>query len=231
MNRRVLLAIVASLTLIFSCKPKTDSSESSWKQVYENAYKNHDYMTAVVALNQLVISDTVNKADYIDSLAFYNIKKLANFDAGQKYTDMGLLINPDNALLLEFKTYFLGMQGKVDEAMFAIQKAYKISGLNKHKYLYASMEVEKTQDIKAYIKTINEILYGSSKKETFEVNVDQNTTQVIDLKASCYLDKAKISLSDKDLYMANKYIDSALMLSPNFQMALYFKEELNKGSK
>lgn len=229
MNRRVLLLMVASAALIFSCKPKSDTSESTWKEVYKNAYTNHDYTTAVVALNQLLVLDTANKADYYDSLAFYNFKKLVNYDAAQKYTDQGLLMNPDNALLLEYKSYYLGMENKIEDAMSCILKAYKISGLNKHKYLYASMKVAQDKDIPAFMNTVNEILYNNPKREFYEVNVDANTTQLVDLRASCYLDKAKIAMTNNDANATMIYLDSSLSLSPNFQEALYYKNELTKG--
>lgn len=228
MYRRHLFLLVASCIAFFSCKPKTESKDS-WSEVYDNACKNSDYVTAVVALNHLMLTDTAKKAEYIDSLAYFSIKKLKNYDAGKKYTDLGLKLNENNALLLEYKGIFLGSDNKIDEAKNYIQKAYKNSGLNKHKYMYASLAFSTDNDLAAYVKTINEILYGKGKKELFEANIDATTTQMIDLRASCYLDKAKIALNTNRINESLVYIDSSLALSPNFQEALYLKQKLTTG--
>ncbi|MCC6817821.1 MAG: hypothetical protein IT245_02880 [Bacteroidia bacterium] len=229
MIRRIIFFLVASSTLIYSCKPKSETKLDSWKDVYTNAYTNHDYVAAVVALNHLLVTDTANAAKYYDSLAYYSIKKLKNFDAGKRYTDKGLLMNPDNAMLLEFKGIFLGSENNMDDAKNCILKAYKISGLNKHKYMYASLKFSSDNDLDDYIKTINEILYGGAKQEYFEANVDAGTTQIVDLKSSCYLDKAKISLNSNKIKESLVYLDSALLYSPNFQEAMFYKEKITTG--
>ncbi len=229
MNRRILYLLVASTLSFFSCKPKSNETER-WSTIYKNAYTNSDYVTAIVALNQLLIIDTANSGTYYDSLAYYSIKKIKNYDAGKKYTDLGLKINPNNAQLLEYKGIFLGTENKIEEAKSYIQKAYKASGLNKHKYMYASLSFSTDNDLDAYIKTINEILYSSnSKPEKFEANVDATTTQMVDLRASCYLDKAKIALNSNQVKASLIYLDSALMLTPNFQEALFYKEKITTG--
>jgi tetratricopeptide (TPR) repeat protein len=228
MNRRILYLLVASTLSFFSCKPKSNEADR-WSTIYKNAYSNNDYITAIVALNQLVIIDTANAAAYYDSLAYYSIKKIKNYDAGKKYTDIGLKLNPNNAQLLEYKGIFLGSENKIEEAKAYIQKAYKNSGLNKHKYMYASLSFTTDNNLEAYIKTIDEILYSNSKPEKFEANVDAGTTQMVDLKASCYLDKAKIALNSNQIKLSLLYLDSALILTPNFQEALFYKEKITTG--
>jgi len=57
------------IVLGFSACNKPQTSDN-WKSVYEQAYKAHDYTTALVALNQLIISDSSNNKVYFDSMSF-----------------------------------------------------------------------------------------------------------------------------------------------------------------
>lgn len=233
MFRRNPIILVASTLFFFACN-SNKSQNDNWKEIYKTAYTNNDYMTGVVALNHLILTDTANKAEYIDSLAYYYTKKLKNFNAGSKYVDKGLALNPNNIQLLEYKSIFLGAESKSDESMETIQKAYKLSGMNKHKYMYAAIAFAKDNNLESYVNTINGILYGNSKPEVVEVNVDQNTTQIIDLRASCYMDKAKIALNTENVNetsvkVALNFLDSALKLAPEYQEALYYKEKIMSG--
>src|SRR5690606_16143520 len=97
MYRRILIILVACLTFI-SCKNNTTgtSKDNSWSVVYKNAYTTQDYVTAVVALNHLIINDSANRPAYYDSLSVYYIKKLRNYNAAKKSVDKGLALNPNN---------------------------------------------------------------------------------------------------------------------------------------
>jgi tetratricopeptide (TPR) repeat protein len=227
MLRRFFFILVASFAFI-ACKNNHNAAkqEDTWPQVYKNAYTNQDYVTAVVALNQLIISDSANRPAYYDSLSVYYIKKLRNYNAAKKTVDMGLALNPNNFQLLEFKSIFLSAENKIEEARNLLQKAYKLSNQNKHLYMYATtFAAEKNMD--EYNKIANSILYNpNTKVEKVEVSVDDNVSQYIDLKALCYLDKAKIATNGN---MVIKYIDSALLIEPNYQEALYFKQKLMSG--
>ncbi len=224
MFRRFLIVLVASQLLV-SCKNNIPK-DNSWSVVYKNAYTNQDYVTGVVALNHLIITDSANRPAYYDSLSVYYIKKLRNYNAAKKMVEKGLTLNPDNFQLLEFKSIFLSADNKIEESRTVIQKAYKLSGQNKHLYMYAtSFASERNFD--EYNRIANGILYNpNTKPEKVEVSVDDNLVQYIDLKALCYLDKAKISTNGA---MVLKYIDSALLIEPTYQEALYFKEKIMSG--
>jgi tetratricopeptide (TPR) repeat protein len=227
MLRRFFFILVASLAFT-ACKNNQNAAqqENTWPEVYKNAYTNQDYVTAVVALNQLIITDSANRPAYYDSLSVYYIKKLRNYNAAKKTVDMGLALNPNNFQLLEFKSIFLSAENKIEEARTLLQKAYKLSNQNKHLYMYATTyAAEKNMD--EYNKIANSILYNpNAKVEKVEVSVDDAISQYIDLKALCYLDKAKIATNGN---MVLKYIDSALLIEPNYQEALYFKQKLMGG--
>jgi len=226
MLRRLIIVLVASQCLN-GCKNPAPK-DNSWKTVYQNAYSNQDYTTAVVALNQLILSDSANRPAYYDSLSVYYIKKLRNYNAGKKSVDKGLSLNPNNFQLLEFKSIFLSAENKIEESREAIQKAYKLSGLNKHLYMYATSFVASGK-VEEYTKIANGILYNpNTKPEKVEVTVDDNLTQFVDLKALCYLDKAKIATNGMTVM---KYIDSALQIQPDYQEALFFKQKITGGGQ
>jgi len=226
MKRTYLAALQLFVALViivlgFSACNKPQTSDN-WKSVYEQAYKAHDYTTALVALNHLIISDSGNNKVYYDSMAFYYIKKQHNYQAGQLYVDKGLKLDPNNFNLLEYKSIFLSAEGQIEASRNLLNKAYELSKLNKHLYMYATTFAnEKKMD--EYSKIVNGILYNNAAKpEKVEVSIDDNNAQMIELKALCYLDKAKIAKSPA---MVLTYIDSALLLEPNYQEALYYKNQ------
>lgn len=227
MNRQYYFILVASLTLIFSCNSKNTTTDN-WKVVYQNAYTNHDFNTAVVALNQLIISDSANRPQYYDSLAFYYIKKQRNYTAGKAIVEKGLKLSPNNYNFLEFKSIFLSADNKIEESRALLQKAYKLSGLKKHLYMYATTFAS-DKNVEEYTKIVNGFLYDpATKPEMVEVSIDDASSQMIEIKALCYMDKAKISKNPMQIL---SYIDSALLIEPNYQEALYFKEKLrNPGN-
>jgi tetratricopeptide (TPR) repeat protein len=224
MIRRIHLFLVASLLIISACNQNSKETEN-WKNVYKNAYSNGDYLTGVVALNHLLVLDSANKKDYIDSLAMYYTKKLKNFKAGKIFVDKGLELNPDNITLMEYKSIFLGAEDKVQESKALMEKAYKLSGKNKHLYLIAAMKLAIDNDVIAYVQSVNGILYGKYTPETIDVNIDENTSQNVDLKAYCYVEKAKMSSTPAE---AVQYLDSALMITPNFQEAIFYKNKFTE---
>lgn len=224
MIRRIYLFLVASVLIFSACNQNSKETEN-WKSVYKNAYTTGDYLTGVVALNHLLVLDSANKKDYIDSLALYYTKKLKNFKAGKIYVDKGLEINPDNITLMEFKSIFLGAEDKVQESKALMEKAYKLSGKNKHLYLIAAMKLAIDNDVIAYVQSVNGILYGKYTPETIDVNIDENTSQNVDLKAYCYVEKAKMSSTPAE---AVQYLDSALMITPNFQEAIFYKNKFTE---
>ncbi len=224
MIRRIHLFLVASLLIISACNQNSKETEN-WKNVYKNAYSNGDYLTGVVALNHLLVIDSANKKDYIDSLALYYTKKLKNFKAGKIFVDKGLELNPDNITLMEYKSIFLGAEDKVQESKALMEKAYKLSGKNKHLYLIAAMKLAIDNDVIAYVQSVNGILYGKYTPETIDVNIDENTSQNVDLKAYCYVEKAKMSSTPAE---AVQYLDSALMITPNFQEAIFYKNKFTE---
>lgn len=227
MIRQIYFILVASSVLFFSCNSQSKGSDN-WKEVYQNAYTNHDYNTAVVALNQLIISDSSNRAEYYDSLAFYYIKKQRNYTAGKAIVEKGLKISPNNFNFLEFKSIFLSAENKIEESRKLLQKAYELSKLKKHLYMYATTFAT-DKNIEEYTKIVNGFLYDpATKPELVEVSIDDASSQMIEIKALCYMDKAKISKNPAQIL---SYIDSALILEPNYQEALYFKEKLrNPGA-
>lgn len=225
MFRPLIIILVASSALLFSCKSSNNASDH-WVEVFQNAWMNQDYTTGVVALNHLIISDSANRPAYYDSLAFYYIKKLRNYNAGKSIVKKGLLLSPDNYNLLEYNSIFLSADGKIDESRKMLQNAYKLSGLKKHLYMYATTFASE-KNLEEYTKIVNGFLYDpNTKPEMVEVTVDETTSQQVDIKALCYLDKAKIAATPQ---LMSKYLDSALRIAPDYQEAMYYLQKLKSG--
>jgi len=226
MYRPILALIVASffLTSCQSSDSKSKSSENNWEQVYKTAYINHDYPTAIVALNLLLIQDSTN-ANHYDSLATYYLKRTQNIYGGKTIVEKGLKLNPKNHLLLEYQGLVLIGEGKLTEARAIFEKAYEISKLNKFQYMIATTYANESNLIE-FEKIVDGLINNPNlPSEKFEAMIDNDNSQMVELKATCYLAKAKLS---KDALTMRSYIDSTLKIEPDYQEAYYMLEELNK---
>ncbi len=229
MYRHLFFILVASLFL-FSCKNNDNGQKNRLLKLYEQAYTNHDYHTAIVHLNELVTVDSSNIEDYYDSLAFYYLKKVENFYAGKKIVEKGIVMFPDNIKMLEYQSIFKSADGKLDEANTLLDKAYKLS--NKYRYLYmkATLLVQgNDMKVEEFTQLLRKILDDPNyKKEYVEDQISTDyPEQLVDLRAKIYIDFAQLSLQlMKDKPGCNTYLDSALRIQPDFQKALYMKEQL-----
>lgn len=224
MIRPILTIIVASL-LFFSCNNSKNEPKSaaSWDRVYANAVVNHDYPTAITALNNLIISDSANENHY-DSLATYYLKKTQNFYAGKKMVEKGLALNPNNFQLIEYKGLLMIGEEKYPEARTWLEKGYNISKKNKFQYMIATTYANES-NIEEFEKRIDQLLAANLPSEKVEAMIDNTNSQMVELKAICYLGKAKIS---RDGATILRYVDSALKIQPDYQEAYYIIEDLKK---
>lgn len=221
---RLFFTVLVASTLLTACNqaPK-EEKKNTWEQVYQNATKNHDYITAIVALNQLIIKDTANE-QHFDSLATFYLKKVQNYQAGKLMVDKGLAINPNNYQLIEYRSLLELAEGKFSEARTLLQKAYDLSKKNKYKYMIATTYANENNRVE-FEKIIDEMLNSNMPSEKVEAMIDNTSSQMVELKAMCYLGKAKISL-DKTTML--KYIDSTLKIQPDYQEAFYILDEIKK---
>lgn len=224
MFRPIFTTIVASI-LIFSCNNSKNEpkQKGSWNKIYQNAYTNHDYHTAITALNHLIITDSANENHY-DSLATYYLKKTQNYYAGKQMVEKGLSINPNNFQLIEYKALLMIGEEKFADARTLLEKAYNLSKKNKYQYMIATTYANEN-NIPEFERRIDEMLNGNLPAEKVEAMIDNSNSQMVELRAVCYLGKAKIS---RDAQGILKYVDSALRIQPDYQEALYIIEDLKK---
>lgn len=228
--RRISLAMVASALVFSGCLSK-NTQKDNWKTVYEQSCKNKDYQTAIVALNNLIITDKEHLAEHYDSLSTFYIKRLRNLQAGSNFLDSALKLNPNNVNALELKSLTLIAMGKVDEALKTSENLVKVSPKLKAKYIDAQIKFYKSNNLAEYTSVINQIIYGHpDTKEFYEAQIDEYNVQNINLRAVCYYEKAKMYLNEKNVMKAISNIDSALMISPDFAEAQYVKEKVMGGA-
>ncbi len=224
MIRPIFTIIVASV-LIFSCNNSKNEPKSaaSWDKVYANAVVNHDYPTAITALNNLIITDSANENHY-DSLATYYLKKTQNFYAGKKMVEKGLALNPNNFQLIEYKGLLMIGEEKYPEARTWLEKGYAISKKNKFQYMIATTYANENNLVE-FEKRIDDLIAANIPSEKVEAMIDNTNSQMVELKAICYLGKAKIS---RDGATILRFVDSALRIQPDYQEAYYIIEDLKK---
>ncbi len=231
MYRHIIYVLVACLVLI-SCKnnSKNITESNNWQKIYTNAYKIQDYHTAIVALNQLIISDSSN-VNYYDSLAHFYLKKVQNFNAGRKMVDKGLALNPNNYQLIEYKSLLLLPEGKFDEATTLLEKAYNLSKKNRYKYMIATAKANQNK-VQEAVEMIDALIQDkNSDKEMIETPVSEYTSQNVNLKALCYGFKAKLAFRNNDMAYGIQLIDEALKIQPDYEEALAIKDQIRNSKK
>lgn len=228
MIRPIFKLIVASFILISCNSSKNEPKKAGdWEAIYTQAAVNHDYPTAIVALNKLIISDSLNEQHY-DSLATYYLKKTQNFYAGKIMVEKGLKINPNNYQLIEYKGLLMIGEGKFADARTWLEKGYSISKKNKFQYMVATTYANEN-NLEEFEKRLDQLLASNLPSEKVEAMIDNTNSQMVELKAVCYLGKAKISRTGEGVM---KYVDSALKIQPDYQEAYYILEDLKKkGAK
>lgn len=231
MYRHIIYVLVACMSII-SCKNngKNSSENNNWQKVYSNAYKIQDYHTAIVALNQLLISDSSN-VNYYDSLAHYYLKKVQNYTAGRIMVDKGLALNPNNYQLIEYKSLLLLPEGKFDEAITLLEKAFDLSKKNKYKYMIATAKANQNK-VQEAVRMIDALIQDkNSDKEMIETPVSEYMSQNVNLKALCFGFKAKLAFRNNDIVYGIELIDEALKIQPDYEEALAIKDQIRNSKK
>lgn len=232
--RRFFLIGVASLALFSSCSSKKtqETEESGWKNLYKTASANHDYSTAIVALNQLIFNEKDSTIEYFDTLAYYYLRKTANYKAAQTIAEKGLTLNSNNLNLLEIKALILANDGKTQESLSILDKLLAKSPRPRYKYYRSAAEMSMSPNddgIKNYMNSLDAILKEcENNPETVERETRYSGVQKIDLRGQIYYEKATYAWEMQDIKNFQKYLDSSMIISPEYENAKALKAEFLK---
>ncbi|MCB9262980.1 MAG: hypothetical protein H6607_11455 [Flavobacteriales bacterium] len=225
--------ILACLIIVslFACNQKGGVSTNNTgenqinnhKLVYETAHKNRDIYTSIVALNYLLAEDS-NNMDYTDSLArIYILNEM--LEPGMKLAKKVLDKNPKNYKLKELyamgQTYTNDLSGSY-QSFKSLYEETKDA-----KYLYemakANINLGKTND---GLSQLDQIIGDQSITATIAGPTADGGVQNVNVRAAALLLKAQWEASKQNYNGAQNFINKSLAVAPDFQAALYLKEQL-----
>lgn len=230
MNKRIVLVVSCIGFLLASCNKRENaiqsgqnsSSKSDSKALYERAIEMEDDLTAIVALNQLLLEDPENM-DYMDSLATLYLrsgKRKPGIKLGAKVLDS----RPDNDKLLELVSFARELNGESEEAIAGFKKLYE--KLNDESYRYEIAKIQYSSgDYGSAKKTLTELSNSTQKGQKIEF-LAQEGTQQVPVQAAAHFLLAQIAVDQNQQSEAVSQLRKAVTVEPNFEQALYSLQQL-----
>ncbi|MBC7426843.1 MAG: hypothetical protein H7321_09940, partial [Bacteroidia bacterium] len=164
MSKTIISALVV-ISIITSCKnpskKEVSSTNSQTVELFNNAIKLKDYVTATVAANQILLEDS-SRTDLYDTLAKYYIYN-QNAIGARIMTEKALKVNANNYKMLENAAVFDQMDGNFEIAQTKLQKCYEATKQSKYQYKLAENYAQMTQ-YKSSDSMLNLILAQDSSK-------------------------------------------------------------------
>jgi len=227
-NRTVLGLLLVGLIAV-SCNQSAQPSEtkapvqkSNAKALYERANEIGDNLTAIVALNQLLLEDSSNIA-YKDSLASLYLLNRQN-RAGIKLGLEVLAQNPENDKLLELVSYAQELTGQTEEAIAGFEKLFEKSKDERYRYEIAKIYYT-SKDLTKANEQLKEVSENKESQETVEM-LAQEGTQQVPIQAAAYYLMAQVAIDRNQQNSAVNYLRQALGVFPNFEQAAYGLQQI-----
>ncbi|MCK9481338.1 MAG: hypothetical protein M0R38_06220 [Bacteroidia bacterium] len=222
---------------VFGCKqknkgsaPATSGNEQSAyefeKALYQHAYNIGDHMTAIIALNRMLVMDST-QTQYYDSLSRHYIA-LGNSNSAAYYAEKALALDPGDVRMLEIAGFIYFDAGDFKKAEEKINKLYQIT--KEPKYLYSLSQVYAYMgDIKKS-NEMTDLILKDGAIDNLYVDVSTSTGQVqsVRIKAAAYFVKANLVQNPKTVV---SLLGKALAIQPDFEVAKKIKEEMEVQNK
>lgn len=228
---------IASLLLIMSAcsKKKTgpivssDGSAAAYafeEALYGQAYNNGDHHTAVVAINRMLLIDST-QTHYYDSLSRHYVA-LGNARSASLYAEKALEQDPGNLKMLEMAGYIYFEGGSFKKSEEKFNKLYDLT--KEHKYLYQLAQVYGYMgDIRKSNEMTDLILKDPAADSVFiDVATSDGQMQMVQIKAACHFVKANLQKTPR---LAMGYLQKALSIQPNFELARKIRDEMELQQK
>lgn len=222
------LTISIGLTSCNNTETKTSSIELD-KKIYTQAINLGDFTTAAQAIHSILAKDSTQKS-YLDTLVnvYYSAHMyMQTLKACEKWNSL----YPATENILRIKGSSFEIIGAVDSAYEAYDKLYLMAPKTKHLFKVALYELLMGKE-KGFEKLTK--VREAKDLETDSVEIfwqEQNYMQFVKLNAAlAWLDAAMLTKSG-NIAGAKKGLETAVMLDPNFEMARYYVDNLNKQAQ
>jgi tetratricopeptide (TPR) repeat protein len=222
------IIILAILSACNSNSPSTGGSASTndgvsgSEALYKRANEMGDDITAIVALNQMLLSDSGN-LEYKDSLARLYLRNRKT-EPGLKLGLEVLNTGKENNSLLELVSFAQEVSGEDEQALKGFTTLFEKTKDGKYKYEIAKIQYQ-SGDFGSANKTLDDIIKDKEIESQIEF-LAQKGTQEVSIKAAAYFLKAQVAIDQNKSVDALNHLRQAVTISPNFEQAQYAIQQL-----
>lgn len=234
--KTILTLLIAIALISTSCDEKKSAKKEpekkgeNWKERYSELYRNAielgDANTAIMALHELIVRDTV-KTHYYDSLAQLYFESWQP-DAALLAAEKVLEKDPENDRLLEIAAEADQYMGNSTQAVNRFKKLYSRTGKPRYLYRIAADQFAR-EDFKAGKATVDSIMnHPQLDQDTIQLFYGQGQGQSVPMKAAVYNLQGYLQAREGKFATALKSYEQALKVAPDFVLAQRNIEELRK---
>lgn len=230
LNNILFFATVAvAFSACNSAEVKQADKENSHMKLFKHCRETGDLQTAAVALNEMLLEDTVY-SDWYDTLAvlYYNIN---NFQPASWYAGKVLEKKPKDLRMMELVAMSEQQLGRPEKVLTAYRALFKAT--NDFQYLYQSAAVEFSMgNIDNCKNLVDSILHSSNiEKDSIEIQIENDYSQQVPLRAAVYNLQAFLKAREGNLPGAKKDFENALRIYPDFVLAQRNLQDLMSGGR
>lgn len=224
-NSIVIFILLISIIFFNACNSKNKNADKAhYLELYKKASANKDVFTAIVALNEYLLNDTV-VSNYHDSLAIMYFVT-GNFESGVIIGEKVIAKYPENKRLAELMSEGYQKTNQYDKSIAITQKLFNSTKDYRYLYQVATLQFE-DQKVAECENTIAQILKdGLDSTTTIEMSPG-GLADIVPIEAACYNLKAMIEdQANNDFATALNYFEKALKVYPAFKFPkAYIKEK------
>lgn len=217
---------------LFACNSLPDGSNNNnskegkiakKEQLYKHLQEIGDVNSSIYVLHQILQLDST-RTEYYDSLA-YHYREVRNIEAAAQMADKALKFGK-NIKLLELSAATDIASGDYESAVTKLDELFKESQDFKYVFEIASIRLNQG-DVAQGEKMLDELLANPKIESSFIEQTGSERIQLVPLRAAIYSLKATVAAQiNRDYASANAYVDKALAIKPDFEAALYLKNQL-----
>jgi tetratricopeptide (TPR) repeat protein len=220
--KKITAALSTILLYAFiSCTPSTNEvqntskADDTYKKLYEKSIAMRDYNTAIMAIQQILLTDSTNGLR--DSLPEL-FAAASNLEACMTTTQESMKRYPDNE---KFQALMLLCYQQIGdfESQFALLNDLYVK-TKKPQYLVQIATIQlQSGNIREAMKTIDGMMAEfKNSKEKIEVVKDETSKQMVPIMAALWNMKGYAYMQQKNIDKAKDAYFKALEIDPNFQM-------------
>ncbi len=232
MQKTIALTLLGSFLFLAACKKKNStsghsSSDDQNMKMYEKAMEMGDFQTAIYSLNLFLQTDS-SDVKWYDTLAVLYINT-NNFLPASWCADKVLKNKPKELRMLELKAMAEQQLGRRDKILDVYKTLFDITG--NFQYMYQTAAVEFTAGNIDRCKSLIDSMMSSKNitKDSIDIQVSEDESQKVPLKAAIYNLKAFIKARDGKYPEAKKDFENALRIFPDFILAKKNLRDLMQG--